>query len=69
MSLKCKKIHPKMLDIMEFIMSFIHFMSLNLIKTTQKCLIFWSLLGVPINKVLIKNSKFILHSRYFLEIF
>ena len=50
-------------------MSFIHFMSLKLIKTTQKCLIFWNLLGVLINKVLIKKSKFILHSFYFLQMF
>ena len=72
-----------MLDITEFIgyialtkkclknppnMSFIT-LSLKLIKTTQKCLIFWDLLGVLINKVLLKNSKFILHSLYFLEIF
>ena len=42
-------------------MSFIHFMSFKLIKTTQKCLIFWNLLGVLINKVLIKipNLSFI----------
>ena len=39
-------------------MSFIHFMPLKLIKTTQKCLIFWNLLGACINKVLIQNSKF-----------
>ena len=44
-------------------------MSLKPIKTTQKCLIFWNLLGVLINKVLIKNSKFILHSLYFLKTF
>ena len=50
-------------------MSFIHFMSLKLIKTTQICLIFWNLFGVLINKVHIKNRKFILHSLYFLEIF
>ena len=50
-------------------MSFIHFMSFKLIKTTQKCLIFCNLLGVLINKVLIKNSKFILHSLHFLKIF
>ena len=50
-------------------MSFIHFMSLKFIKTTQKCIIFWNLLGVFIKKVLIKNSKFILHSLYFLESF
>ena len=47
-------------------MSFIHFMSLKLlIKTTQKCLIFWNLLGVFINKVLIKNSKFFLYCLFF----
>ena len=43
-------------------MSFIHFMSLELlIKMTQKCLIFWNLLGVFINKMLIKirNLSFI----------
>ena len=50
-------------------MSFIHIMSLKPIKTTQKCLIFWNLLGALTNKVLIKNSKFILHSLYFLEVF
>ena len=50
-------------------MSFIHFMSLKLAKTAQKCLIFWNLLGALINKVLIKNSKFIFYSLYFLEIF
>ena len=67
-----------MLDIMEFIryllqkiphMTFIHFMSLKLIKTIQMCLILWSLLGILVNKVLIKSSKFILHSVCFLEIF
>ena len=42
-------------------------MHLKLIKTTQKCLIFWNLLGILINKVLIKNSKFILHSLYLLK--
>ena len=47
-------------------MSFIQFMSFNLlIKTTQKCLIFWNLLGGFINKLLIKNSKFILYSLFF----
>ena len=50
-------------------MSFIHFMSLKLLKTTQKCLIFWNFLGVSINKVLIKNSEFILHSFFSLEVF
>ena len=69
-----------MLDIMEFIwqflqknayekskkMSFIHFMPLKpLIKTTQKCLIFWNLLGIFINKVLVKKSKFMLYSLFF----
>ena len=44
-------------------------MSLRLIKATQKCFTFWNLLGVLINKVLIKTSIFILHSLYFLEIF
>ena len=44
-------------------------MSLKFIKTTKKCLIFWNLLGVLINKVLVKNSKFILHSLYFIETF
>ena len=57
-----------MLDLMEFISnsykkmlikilnkSFVHFMSWKLIKTTQKCLIFWNLLGVLINKVLVKK--------------
>ena len=72
-----------MLDIIEFIwyflqknpykkppkMSFIHFMFLKLIKTTKKCLICWNLLGVFMKKVLIKNSKFILYSLYFLKIF
>ena len=47
----------------------IYFMSLKLIKTTQKCLIIWNLLGVLIHKVLIKNYKFIIHSLYLLEIF
>ena len=32
-------------------------------------LIFWNLLGVLINKVLIKSFKFLPHSIYFLEIF
>ena len=50
-------------------MSFIHFVSLELIKTTQKCLIFWNLLGRSYKKVLIKNPKFILHSLNFLEMF
>ena len=50
-------------------MSFIHFMSFKLIKTTRKCLIFWNLLRALINIVLIKNTKFILHSLYFLQIF
>ena len=44
-------------------------MSLKVIKTTQKRLIFWNLVGVFINKVLIKNSKFILRSLYLLEFF
>ena len=47
----------------------LHFMSLKFIKTIQKCLIFWNLLGALKNKVLIKNTGFILHSLYFLEIF
>ena len=38
-------------------------------KTTQKCLILWNLLGIVINKVLIKMSKFVLHLLYFLEIY
>ena len=38
-------------------MPFIHFMSLKLIKTTQKCVIFWNLFGALLNKVLMKNSK------------
>ena len=42
-------------------------MFLKLIKTTQIQLIFWHLLGALINKVLIKDSKFILHSLYFLK--
>ena len=50
-------------------MSFIHFISLKFIKITQKCLIFWNLLDVLTNKVLMKNSKFILHSLHFIEIF
>ena len=41
-------------------MSFIHYMPLKLIKTKQKYLIFLSLLGVLINKILIKYSKLIL---------
>ena len=44
-------------------------MHLKLIKATQKCLIFWNLLGILINKVPIKNSKFILHSLYLLKMF
>ena len=50
-------------------MFFIHFTSFKLVKTPKKCLIFWDLIGVPINKVLIKNSEFMLHSLYFLEMF
>ena len=50
-------------------MAFIHIMSLKLIKTIQKCLIFWNLLDALTNKVLMKNCKFILHSLYFLEVF
>ena len=50
-------------------MLFIHFMSFKLIKATQKRLVFWNLLDVLINKVLIKNSKFILHSLDSLDIF
>ena len=38
-------------------MCFIHFMSLELIKITQTCLIFWNLLGALINKGLIKISN------------
>ena len=49
-------------------MAFIHFMSFKLIKSTQECLIFWNLLGVLVNKMLIKFSKFNFHSIYFLEI-
>ena len=44
-------------------------LSLKLIKTTQKCLIFWKSLGVLINEMHIKNYKFILHSLHFLKIF
>ena len=42
-------------------MPFIYLMSLKLIKTTQKCLIVWNLLGALINKVFIKvpNLSFI----------
>ena len=50
-------------------MSFIRFMSFKLIKTAQKCLLVWNLLGVLINKVRIKNSRFILHLLYFLKTF
>ena len=50
-------------------MLFIHFMSFKLIKATQKRLVFWNLLDVLINKVLVKNSKFILHSLDSLGIF
>ena len=50
-------------------LSFIHLTSFKFIETTQKCLIFWNSLGVLTNKVLIKSSKFVLHSIYFLEIF
>ena len=57
-----------MLDIME-LWIVIHFISLKLIKTTQKCLMLWNLLGVLKIKVLIKNSIFILHSLFLLEIF
>ena len=42
--------------------SFIHFMSLKLIRTTQKYLTFLNMLGVLINKVLIKIFTFIFHS-------
>ena len=38
-------------------MPFIYFMSLKLIKTTQKCLILWNSLGVLINIVLIKKFQ------------
>ena len=34
---------------------FIHLMSFKPIKTTQKCFIFWNLLGVLISEVLYKN--------------
>ena len=50
-------------------LSYINFMSLKFIKTTQKCLVFWNLLGVLKNKVLMKSSKFDPHSIYFLKIF
>ena len=42
-------------------MSFIHFMFFKLIKTTQKCLIFWNLLGALLKKSLkrIPNLSFI----------
>ena len=50
-------------------MSFIHFLSLKLVKTFQKYLIFLNLLGVLRTKMFMKNSKFILYSLYFLEIF
>ena len=50
-------------------MSFIQFMSLKLIKTTQKCLMFWDLFGALINKVFKEKSKFILHSLSCLQIF
>ena len=50
-------------------MSIIHFMSLELVKTTQKCLVFRNLLGVFINKMILNKSKFIFHLLYFLEIF
>ena len=46
-------------------MFLIYFISLKLIKTIQKCLIVWDLLGALINNVLIKNSKFILFSFFF----
>ena len=50
-------------------MSFIHFMSLKLIKTTQKCLIFWNVLCVFfLHKAHLENSKVIILSPYFLEI-
>ena len=50
-------------------MFFIHFISLKLIKTSQNWLIFSNLLGALINKVLMKASKFIVHSLYLLEAF
>ena len=50
-------------------MFFIHFISLKLIKTSQNWLIFSNLLGALINKVLMKASKFIVHSLYLLETF
>ena len=50
-------------------MFLIYFISLKLIKTIQKCLIVWNLLGALINIVLIKNSAFILFSFFFLDIF
>ena len=45
------------------------FCPLNSLKVHQKCVIFWNLLGVLINEVLIRNSKFFLYSLYFLEMF
>ena len=50
-------------------LSFIRVMTLNFIKTTLKCLISWNLLGALINNVLLKSSKIVLDSLYFLEIF
>ena len=70
MLVKCVKYVEYLLNMLNIPnMSFIHFMSLKLLKTAQKCLIFWNFLGVSINKVLIKNSKFILHSFFSLEVF
>ena len=53
-------------------MSFILFMSLKLIKATQKCLIISNLLSVLINKVLIKiQNLYLIHfiSLKFLKLF
>ena len=38
-------------------MPFTHLMSLKLIKASQKCSIFWNLLGVLKNKVLVKKFQ------------
>ena len=50
-------------------MFLIYFISLKFMKTIQKCLIVWNLLGALINEVLIKNSEFILFSFFFTLIF
>ena len=47
----------------------IYFMSLKLIKNHPKILVILQFIRCSYNKSAYKNSKFILHSVYFLEIF